>query len=242
MGLAGRDPLFFAQMTNANQDVANVGTFCLRCHVPMSFVTGHAADPSGQTLDDTDRDGVTCHFCHSLVDPVYVPGQSPPEDEEVLAGLDAVPEHYGNAMFVLDPQGRRRGPYEETDAPHVTIASPFVKSSAMCGTCHDVGNVATWRRPDGSLALQRCRPAGDRREPVDPVPARAHLHGVEALGVRRGRGRPRRSLRRRARRRWSRPARTATCRPPPRAAASTAASATTSPATSSPAPPRSRST
>ncbi len=150
MGLAGRDPLFLAQMTNANQDVANVGTFCLRCHVPMSFVTGHAADPSGQTLDDADRDGVTCHFCHSLVDPVYVPGQSPPEDEEVLAGLDAVPEHYGNAMFVLDPQGRRRGPYEETDAPHVTIASPFVKSSAMCGTCHDVGNVATWRRPDGS--------------------------------------------------------------------------------------------
>ncbi len=150
MGLAGRDPLFFAQMTNANQDVANVGTFCLRCHVPMSFVTGHAADPSGATLDDIDRDGVTCHFCHSLVDPIYVPGQSPPEDEQILAGLDAVPEHYGNAMFVLDPLGRRRGPYEETDAPHLTIASDFVKSSSMCGTCHDVGNVATTQRPDGS--------------------------------------------------------------------------------------------
>lgn len=150
MGLAGRDPLFFAQMTNANQDVANVGTFCLRCHVPMSFVTGNAADPSGASLDDTDRDGVTCHFCHSLVDPVYVPGQSPPEDEAILADLDAVPAHYGNAMFVLDPEGRRRGPYEETDAPHLTIASPFVRSSSMCGTCHDVGNVATTRQPDGS--------------------------------------------------------------------------------------------
>ena len=150
MGLAGRDPLFFAQMTNANQDVANVGTFCLRCHVPMSFVTGNAADPSGASLDDTDRDGVTCHFCHSLVDPVYVPGQSPPEDEAILADLDTVPAHYGNAMFVLDPLGRRRGPYEETDAPHLTIASDFVKSSSMCGTCHDVGNVATTRRPDGS--------------------------------------------------------------------------------------------
>ena len=150
MGLAGRDPLFYAQMTNANQDVANVGTFCLRCHVPMSFVTGHAADPSGATLDDTDRDGVTCHFCHSLVDPVYMPGQSPPEDESILAGLDAVPARYGNSMFVLDPQGRRRGPYEDTDAPHVTIASPFVESSSMCGTCHDVGNVATSRQSNGT--------------------------------------------------------------------------------------------
>ena len=41
MGHAGRDPLFFAQMTTANQDVANVGYFCMRCHVPMTFVTGH---------------------------------------------------------------------------------------------------------------------------------------------------------------------------------------------------------
>lgn len=150
MGLAGRDPLFFAQMTNANQDVANVGTYCLRCHVPLSFVTGNAADPTGASLDDTDRDGVTCHFCHSMVDPVYVPGQSPPEDEAILAGLDAVPAHYANSMFVLDPQGRRRGPYEETDAPHPTIASPFVRSSSLCGTCHDVGNVATTRQPDGT--------------------------------------------------------------------------------------------
>lgn len=150
MGQAGRDPLFFAQMTNANQDAANAGTFCMRCHVPMSFVTGHALDPSGASLDAIDRDGVTCHFCHSLVDPVYVPGQSPPEDEAILAGLGEVPAYYGNSMFVLDPQGRRRGPYEETDAPHLTIASDFVRRSEMCGTCHDVGNVAVSRRPDGS--------------------------------------------------------------------------------------------
>jgi len=150
MGLAGRDPLFYAQMTNANQDVANVGYFCLRCHVPMSFVTGHALDPTGQSLDDTDRDGITCHFCHSLVDPIYVPGSSPPEDEPILAGLAEVPTHYGNSMFVLDPQGLRRGPYQDHDAPHAAIASNFVLRSEMCGTCHDVGNIAVSRRPDGS--------------------------------------------------------------------------------------------
>lgn len=41
MAQAGRDRLFRAQMTTANQDVANVGYLCMRCHVPMSLVTGH---------------------------------------------------------------------------------------------------------------------------------------------------------------------------------------------------------
>lgn len=150
MALGGRDPLFFAQMTNANQDVANVGSFCLRCHVPMAVVSGHVADPGGGTLDARDQEGVTCHFCHSMVDPDFQPGTSPPEDESVLAALVDVPDYYGNAMFVLDPQGRRRGPYVETDAPHPVIASPFHRRSALCGTCHDVGNVAVSRQPDGS--------------------------------------------------------------------------------------------
>jgi len=152
MGQAGRDPLFFAQLTTANQDVENVGTFCLRCHVPLSYVTGNAADPSGNSLTDLDRDGVTCHFCHSLVDPVYVAGASPAEDAEILGALEAVPAHAANAMFVLDPEGRRRGPYADHDAGpfHQAIYSPFFSSSRLCGTCHDVGNVAVSRQPDGS--------------------------------------------------------------------------------------------
>jgi hypothetical protein len=150
MALGGRDPLFYAQMTNANQDVANVGSFCLRCHVPMAVVSGHVEQANGSTLDARDMEGVGCHFCHSMVDPDYQAGISPPEDAAVLAGLDAVPAHTGNAMFVLDPQGRRRGPYSETDAPHLAIASPFHKQSALCGTCHDVGNVAVSKLANGS--------------------------------------------------------------------------------------------
>jgi len=161
MGLAGRDPLFFAQMTTANQDVANVGYFCMRCHVPMSFVTGHAYDTDGSTLDDTDRDGITCHVCHSMVDPIYRPGESPPEDEAILAGMDEVPEYYANAMFVLDPAGVRRGPYQDTDAQHETLYSPFHKAGRMCGTCHDVGNVAVEKLPDGTYTYN----AIDQRTP-----------------------------------------------------------------------------
>lgn len=149
MALGGRDPLFFAQMSTANQDVANVGSFCLRCHVPAAVVTGHVAQADGSTLDARDREGVTCHFCHSMVDPDYKLGISPPEDQAVLAALADVPAHAANAMFVLDPQGRRRGPYVETDATHETLASPFHRQSALCGSCHDVGNVAVSKLADG---------------------------------------------------------------------------------------------
>jgi hypothetical protein len=152
MAQAGRDPLFYAQMTTANQDVANAGYFCMRCHVPMSFVSGHAYDASGASLDESDMDGVTCHLCHAMVDPIYEPGVSPPEDEAILAGLADVPEHYGNAMFVLDPSGMRRGPYLDPPALHPTIHSPFHRSGDFCGTCHDVGNVAVSAQPDGTYA------------------------------------------------------------------------------------------
>ncbi|MCG3130320.1 MAG: hypothetical protein FLDDKLPJ_01074 [Phycisphaerae bacterium] len=151
MAHAGRDPLFYAQMTLANQDVGEVGYFCLRCHVPMSMVTGHALDADGSTLDAVDREGVSCHFCHSLVDPVYRPGISPAQDKAVLAALAEVPAHYGNAMFVLDPSGTRRGPREDADSGHPVVPSPFHRSADLCGTCHDVGNVTLERRSDGTF-------------------------------------------------------------------------------------------
>lgn len=149
MALGGHDPLFFAQMTTANQDVANVGSFCLRCHVPAAVVTGHVTNPSGSSLDARDREGVTCHFCHSMVDPQYQAGVSPPEDLAVLAALAAIPNYTANAMFVLDPQGRRRGPRSDHAASHELLVSPFLREAKLCGTCHDVGNVATTKLPDG---------------------------------------------------------------------------------------------
>ncbi len=150
MGQAGRDPLFFAQMSTANQDVDNVGYYCLRCHVPMAIVTGHANQADGSTLDAVDRDGVNCHFCHSMVDPVYKPGISPAVDQTILSQLADIPGFFGNAMFVLDPSGTRRGPYTDASSGHTTIASAFMRSGDMCGTCHDVGNVATTKQPDGT--------------------------------------------------------------------------------------------
>lgn len=150
MGQAGRDPLFYAQMATANQDVENAGYFCMRCHVPLSFVTTHAYQADGSTLDAMDRDGVNCNFCHSMVDPIYRPGVSPPQDQGILAALADVPTEYGNSMFVLDPSGLRRGPYTDAQPPHAFAPSDFFRRGDLCGTCHDVGNVAVTKQLDGT--------------------------------------------------------------------------------------------
>ena len=170
MAQAGRDPLFMAQMTNANQDVANVGTFCMRCHVPMSYVSGHALPPDGSALDARDLDGVTCHLCHSMVDPIYQPGVSPPEDLPILTALGVTPQYYANAQFVLDPRGTRRGPLADAQPPHEFIYSPFHRTANMCGTCHEVGNVAVSRRPDGTYLYNAVDQATPSENPAHQFP------------------------------------------------------------------------
>ena len=170
MALGGKDPLFYAQMTTANQDVANVGSFCLRCHVPVAVVTGHVAQANGSTLDARDKEGVTCHFCHSMVDPNYQAGVSPPEDQAVLAALAAVPNYAANAMFVLDPQGRRRGPRADHAASHELLVSPFLREAKLCGTCHDVGNVAVSKQGDGTYQYNLLNTESPSHDPWQQFP------------------------------------------------------------------------
>ena len=131
----------------------------------MSIATGTAVDPSGDSLNTMDIDGVACHFCHSMVDPVYKKGISPERDAGILAQLDEAPQFYGNAMLVLDPDGLRRGPYEESAAPHMAIGSAFHKSGDFCGSCHDVGNLAVTKLADGRF---RYNNADQESQTTDP--------------------------------------------------------------------------
>lgn len=170
MALGGRDPLFFAQVTTANQDVENVGYYCLRCHVPGSIVSGTALDASGATLTNYDRDGVSCHFCHSMVDPIFKPGVSPPADQSILAALDDVPQYYGNAAFVLDPEGSRRGPRLDHQAMHEMTYSPFHTSGDFCGTCHDVGNLATSKQANGTYRYNAINQRSPTTDPWQQFP------------------------------------------------------------------------
>ncbi|USN98616.1 MAG: hypothetical protein H6810_10650 [Phycisphaeraceae bacterium] len=152
MGQAARDPLFFAAMAIANQDAAFAGDLCLRCHTPGGWLAGRSTPTDGSLLQGIDFQGVACNFCHRTVDPFNNPG-APIEDADILANLANPPLDAHSGNFVIDPQDRRRGPYELVDFfVHDWRQSPFHLTSEMCATCHDVSNPAFERQPDGTYA------------------------------------------------------------------------------------------
>ncbi len=152
MGQAARDPIFFACLTIANQDASFAGDLCLRCHTPGGWLEGRSTPTNGALLQGVDFQGVNCNFCHRSVDPQNLPG-APMEDAQILANLTDPPLDAHSGNFVVDPQDRRRGPYQLIDFfVHDWRQSPFHKSSEMCATCHDVSNPVFERQPDGTYA------------------------------------------------------------------------------------------
>ncbi len=163
---AARDPEFIANFTIANQDADFSGDLCIRCHMPGAWLEGRSSPTDGSALLDSDRDGINCHVCHRMVDPV-LSATSPFPDEEILANINPLPISPGGGNFVLDPSDRRRGPFVLDVAPHPWEFSPFHSESAMCGTCHDVSNPVFVRQEDGSYApgtLNEPHPTGDKRD------------------------------------------------------------------------------
>lgn len=157
MAQSARDPIWTAALTIANQDVAGSGEFCIRCHAPAAWLAGRGStgDLSQFTYDDFD--GVSCHFCHRMVNPVLDMG-APVQDAPILSMLDFPPTgHHGNAQYVIDPDSVRRGPYDDVPfnfhTPDEIIYSPFHRESAMCAACHDVSNPVFVRQPDGTYVL-----------------------------------------------------------------------------------------
>ncbi len=155
MANAGRDPLFWAALDVANADVPGVGDYCLRCHVPGAWLRGHVrkdgfggtvegfngcrleGDHDDQDFDNTDYDGVGCHFCHRVM-PTGTTGQTTRNE---------------NANFFVDDSDTcatngafgpcRRGPYQYPEPgvgspPHGWEFSPEHQRSELCGSCHDV--------------------------------------------------------------------------------------------------------
>ena len=75
MAQATRDPVFWAALDVANNDVPGAGRFCLRCHTPVGWMNDRCyPDTDGCALegfiddfnDNKDFDGITCHTCHRL--------------------------------------------------------------------------------------------------------------------------------------------------------------------------------
>ncbi|MCP3981253.1 MAG: hypothetical protein GY716_18285 [bacterium] len=150
MAQATRDPLFWAALDVANNDVPGVGDFCLRCHTPNAWLAGRSEPPDGTVdgcmldgkIDDpnaSDFEGVSCHMCHRMME-----NTSPPAGEDPL--------YFENGQYWLDDtdcggQGQpcRRGPYDYiaeglTPPPHLWEHSPYHEGSGLCGNCHNVTN------------------------------------------------------------------------------------------------------
>jgi hypothetical protein len=161
MGQSARDPMFHACLAVANQDAADAGIFCLRCHVPNAFLAGHAVPTDGSALTLLDLQGINCNFCHRLVDAQFpVPGDGPPPDHQILKALDAeglVPAQGTNARYVVDPVDSRRGPFDDVPQNvHFNAElyySPFHQKAEFCWECHDVSNPLLERQTDGTYQL-----------------------------------------------------------------------------------------
>ncbi len=155
MGQAARDPLFYACLAIAEQDAAFAGDFCIRCHVPGGWLEGRSTPTDGSALTGKDFDGVSCNFCHRVVNPEYVEGESPSVDEDIINALMTVPPNPHTAYYVVDPLDRRRGPLDlgPDFFYHDWLQSPLHSDSQMCATCHDVSNPMYSKRMDGTYGV-----------------------------------------------------------------------------------------
>ncbi|MEM7165430.1 MAG: hypothetical protein AAF581_08200 [Planctomycetota bacterium] len=174
MAQATRDPLFHACLAIAEQDAAFVGDLCIRCHTPNAWLDGRSTPTNGSALTGFmgDFDGVSCHFCHRMVDPVYDPGNSPAIDQSILAGLVAPPPGPAhNGQYVIDPIDRRRGPYDLVNgfSFHAWENSSHHREAEMCGTCHDVSNPA-YTRINGVYVLNAVNTPHPTHDRYDQFP------------------------------------------------------------------------
>ena len=163
MSQAARDPFFYAAMTIANQDAADSGDLCIRCHSPAGWLEGRSVPTDGSALNNNDREGVQCDFCHKLVKPTPL-GVNPyptdtaytsgtySADQTYLSKLMPIPGWSANGMYIADSSNAKRGPFIDAAARHQMFYSPFHRDAALCGTCHDVSNPAFSRQADGTYA------------------------------------------------------------------------------------------
>ena len=133
MANSARDPLFWAAVDIANQDIPGAGEFCIRCHSPRAWLGGRSSAPDGSALlgypDETDSDfeGIDCHFCHRMY-----------EGEEGAPFLENGQYWVDDGTAQQEPP--RRGPYQQTFAPHPWQYSEYHGESEFCGVCHDLRN------------------------------------------------------------------------------------------------------
>ncbi len=163
MGLAGRDPIFLAQLDTEStlhhhlagkqRAAAYVQDLCLRCHGVMGqrqfhidrgngpntfFTRADLQDPKSK-YGALARDGVSCAVCHHMTDDML-------QDPSTYTGLFKVGppnEVYGPYPSDLDPSGAKSGdsviPLPMENAVGITPKQGLqVQHANLCASCHTI--------------------------------------------------------------------------------------------------------
>lgn len=141
MSHAGRDPVFWATLSIAEQDFDGSGDICLRCHVSGGWVNGRSVPTDGSALLARDGDGIECDTCHRMTNPdqsEHLGVQNPP-----FIAKTGGKGHYGAAQYVFWSGVGKLGPYPDAVTRHPSLKSKYHRSADFCGTCHDVSNPVT---------------------------------------------------------------------------------------------------
>lgn len=121
---AAEDPVFTAMNARGQRETnGELGDFCVDCHAPLAVQEGYTTD--GLNLDEVPDHlkGVTCAFCHQVTDV-----QDDHNNPLVLA-VDQVMR--GALSNPIDP-GVHEVAYSDL------LDRDEMKSSEMCGSCHDI--------------------------------------------------------------------------------------------------------
>jgi hypothetical protein len=197
MAQSARDPVMRAAAAIANADATGSAETCIRCHAPVGWLGGRSTGGNFASLQPADFEGVTCHFCHRLLDPI-ARADAPADDAAIHAALDqagtrpagrcagnpgqpcvadadcgaAAPcaVQAGQGRFVVDPDDARRGPRDLTFHLHTFTPSPFHSRSDACAPCHDVSTPTFTRGAGGTWTLNAVDAAHPTQDPNDMFP------------------------------------------------------------------------
>lgn len=179
MANAGRDPIFWATLAIAEQDLDGAGDLCIRCHSTAGWLGGRSTPTDGSALTAGDADGVECDACHKMTNPdnsEHVGVMKPP----FIANDGRTPAtgYYGSGMLSISGGNAKLGPYADAGAKHQFAQSRFHRDVRFCGQCHDVSNAAV-----GDLAHNNgTQPTADSvvasRVPGSPVNTKAAFNNL----------------------------------------------------------------
>jgi hypothetical protein len=122
---AQHSPIFEAfNLTLQERTHGTIGTFCTRCHTPLGTALGENGHRRNVHRSRLSMEGITCVACHRVERPYY---------------KASTRRHVIPGKLV---EGCMYGPFSDSVAAkedaHATAGLASIRTSAFCGSCHDV--------------------------------------------------------------------------------------------------------